>query len=559
MAIKQNLKRFTSFLIVFCFLFQGISFSYISEDTYEDFKIVVGDIFTIDANNPTRVAVRDPNLIDIKKVDEKNIIISGKVKGVTTLTVWDKFGEQTYIIKVVPTDIEYWDRQVKLILKNLGLKDVYTLPMEEEGRVLLMGSVKDPQDKERVLLALGDMSAHVTDLIVVEDDALIEIAVEVLELQGDASQKLGFNLPSSITFTELPSVNSDTTQANRISFSEIFRVTDWYRSAFSWTLDFLVQEGKAKILSRPRLVCQSGREAQLHVGGEKPIFETKVAAEGSEGAEVDYKEYGIKLNIKPTVMGEGRIQVGLGVEISEVETAESIGSTSYSGSSVTQSTTKAKAYPLLKRNISTQLYLNDNEMLAIGGLIKKKKEEDAKKVPFLGDLPLIGALFRHKETLRGGGAGERGESELFITLTPRIVADHKPRQGLPANKEKVVDPNNYSDSTLGLDEGEKTNFKADMPDNLHDYMRAVQEKIIQSIRYPESLVGTGWNAQLVVKLNIGYTGELKNAQVTQPSGYKIFDKETIRTVKNLSYEPFPPSVLLREVEVDVPVVYRGKR
>ncbi|MCX5712091.1 MAG: type II and III secretion system protein, partial [Candidatus Omnitrophica bacterium] len=284
-----------------------------------------------------------------------------------------------------------------------------------------------------------------------------------MELDKDATTQLGFTWPSQINITEMGSPGipvtgavsvtqgatpstTFTTTPGQTNWGQLFRVLDVSRQAFTLTLDALQRDGKARILSRPRLACQSGKEAELLVGGEKPTFTTDVASAGGTGTSVEYKEYGIKLRIKPTVTDDFRIKVSLNVEISEVGEAETIGTTT----SVT-----AKAYPLSKRNISTEMYLNDGQTLSIGGLIKQKEEQQNQSVPFLGKLPILGPLFRSKLTSSGGGAGNRGDTELFITLTPTLI-NNRPMEQAAKIEVPVAAAPAAQPATPGYD----------MPDNI---------------------------------------------------------------------------------------------
>jgi type II secretory pathway component GspD/PulD (secretin) len=186
----------------------------------------------------------------------------------------------------------------------------------------------------------------------------------------------------------------------------------------------LIQEGKARILSRPRLSCQSGKEAKLVVGGEVPVLSGSITpgTSGSSsvgattGATVEYKEYGVILNIKPRLEESGRIHLNLDVNVSEV------------GDPV--STSYALAYTMTKRTATTELFLNDGQTMALGGLIKKKSSEDLRRMPWLSDIPVLGMFFRQRTTKEGwkSDTDKVNDTELFITLTPRLVGQAEKSQ-----------------------------------------------------------------------------------------------------------------------------------
>jgi general secretion pathway protein D len=141
----------------------------------------------------------------------------------------------------------------------------------------------------------------------------------------------------------------------------LFHVVNVTRDAFTLKLDALIKDGKARILSRPRVSCQSGKEAKLVVGGEVPVLSGSVTpgTSGSSsvgattGGSVEYKEYGIILNVRPALEDSGRVHLNLDVTVSEL------------GDVV--STTYALAYKMTKRTATTELFLDDGQTMALGG------------------------------------------------------------------------------------------------------------------------------------------------------------------------------------------------
>jgi len=510
--------------------------NYASDEQGEELQLYTGEIKIISVNNPTRIVIGNPNIADVSNATKSEITISPKAAGTTNLVIWDNFGEQSYKIKVFAEDMGYIKSRVDNLLGKLNLPDVHTQIAEEESKVLLLGRVKNPADREKISVALGpSLKDKIIDLIELkEEGSVVEIDVNVLELNKDATDTLGFTWPGSISVTDASGPTSTAVTGLR----NLFHVSDFTRSKFNVSLDFLVQEGKVRILSRPRVACQSGKEAELLVGGEKPIFTTNVVSGGGSGTEVEYKEFGIKLKIKPTVTEEKKIKLALSIEVSEVGTVETIGTSS-------TGTTTASAYPLTKRNVSTELSLNDGQTMAIGGLMKQKTEEDIRKTPWLGDIPILGLMFRKKTTKMGGGSGERGNSELFITLTPTIVYKDKET---PA--DKTIASNNIPKETTLLQTKE-------IPPNFTNYVRAIQAKILNAIYYPRKAKDAGWEGSVKLSLNISSNGDVKDIKISQTSGYKVLDDAAIDVARDQApYPPFPPQIESEELWVDVPIVYK---
>lgn len=502
-----------------------------ADNLSDELKLYLGETQILPVNNPTRIAIGNPDIVDVTNATKSELTLSPKLQGSTTLVIWDNFGEQSYSVKVFNENIHEIKRRVDNLLAKLSLPGIYTQAEEDEGKVILLGSVKIPQDRENITLVLGPLKEKTVDLIAVkEEDAAVEIDVQVLELSKDATNTLGLTWPGSITLTE---VGSPGIQTAGVKWSTLLKVLNLKRAAFSVTLDALVQEGKAKILSRPRLACQSGKEAELLVGGEKPIITTTVASTGGSGTNVEYKEYGLKLKIKPTVTDDQRIKVSLNVEISEVGTAETIGEAD---------APTARAYPLTKRNVLTELYLGSGQTMAIGGLIKQKAEEDIRKIAGLGDLPIVGLLFRKKDSKIGGGEGERGNMELFITLTPTII----PGKEAVSEKRGEIKPAVISSSVDN-----------NLPVPLRDYASIVQKRIMDNLRYPDSAKEAGFSGTVKLKLHLSYLGQLLDVAVKEPSSYRVLDDNAIEIARRLiSYPPFPPSVEEKELWIDIPITYQ---
>jgi pilus assembly protein CpaC len=516
---------------------------YAADKIDEELKLYMGEVRTIPVNNLVRIVLGNPAIADVVNVSKTEMTINPKSPGKTTLVFWDLYGEQSYTVKVFSENMLDAKRRIDGLLAKLDLPGVYTQAEEEEAKVLLLGSVKTPQEREKISLVLGPLKNKIVDLLAVKElETAVEIDVQVLELDKDATKTLGFTNPLSNTVT-LTEVGSQSLTS--VWWTKIFNVAGVKRSpAFAWTLDALIVEGKARVLSRPRLACQSGKEAELSVGGEKPIFTTQVASAGGQGTSVEYKEYGMKLKIKPTVTDDGRIKIALNVDISEIGTADTIGA---SGSPT------AKAYPLTKRTVATELYLDDGQTLAIGGLMKQKIEEDVTKTPWLGDIPILGPLFRKKSTRLGGGAGERGNVELFITLTPKIVAE-KNNKGFPPREEKKE----AAPSAISLPPAPAgPDTEENVPEEMKNYAGIIQKRILDTMVYPSAAKEAGFYGTVKLSLHLSYLGQLIDVTVKKSSGYKILDDNAVASTRKLgSYPPFPASIEKKDIWVDIPIVYR---
>jgi pilus assembly protein CpaC len=162
-------------------------------------------------------------------------------------------------------------------------------------------------------------------------------------------------------------------------------------------LQFIQNEGLGKILARPRIVARSGREAKFLSGGEIPI----VIAEALQTS-VTFKEFGTRVRFKPTVLADDSIDLEVAPEVSEPDFANGVNLFGF------------RVPAFVARRADTRVILRDGETLVIAGLFNDKREENEQKIPYLGDVPLMGYLFRHTTYTRT-------KNELMIVVRPKLA------------------------------------------------------------------------------------------------------------------------------------------
>ena len=171
-------------------------------------------------------------------------------------------------------------------------------------------------------------------------------------------------------------------------------------------LDLLAQKNHANILAQPNILVNNGEEANILVGGEVPIPVPQVGAGAGAVITIEYKDFGVQLTVQPTIVdtggGQRKINLKLSPEVSSIDAASSI---SVSGISVPGFRT---------RRTETVVNVDSGSTLVIGGLIQRDVSEIRRKIPFLGDIPIIGQLFRSKQFVEG-------KTDLMIMVTPEIV------------------------------------------------------------------------------------------------------------------------------------------
>jgi pilus assembly protein CpaC len=187
----------------------------------------------------------------------------------------------------------------------------------------------------------------------------------------------------------------------------------------TWTgfVDALKEDGLVKIMAEPTLISLSGQPASFLAGGEFPV----PVPQGLGTVAIEYKPFGVGLTFTPTVLNEGRIGIEVAPEVSELDFSTAV---AFSGFIVPGLST---------RRASTVVELGDGQSFAIAGLLKETIRDNIQKFPFLGDIPVIGALFRSKSF-------QKNETELVILVTPHLV---KPvnQEDQPLPTDFYVEPN----------------------------------------------------------------------------------------------------------------------
>jgi pilus assembly protein CpaC len=505
------------------------------EETGGDLVLVVGEVTVVTVSFPHRVSIRNPELADISKVTDKEIVIVAKKPGDTALNVWDKEGQRVYNITIYEQDLDRIKEKVdKLIRKELKVKNVILRKNEAMGKVIITGDVK-ALEKEQIDKVIEPYKDKVDNLLTVKKEAkMVEVEARILELSKSELDKLGVEWQQYIQIRQEPYQTQNTNQTGVQTTLDISKhwtaawgMGKWSRDALTAKINTLIQTGKGKELSRPKLLCLSGEEAKLTVGGEVPYVSGSTTGTVGTAVSIAYKEYGVILKMRPMVSLDGKkIYTSLRSEVSALDWVNGI---IVSGIKVPAFTT---------RIAETVLNLNSGDTIFIAGLIKNKDSEGIQKFPALGDVPVIGMLFRSKDF-------QNNQTELVISLTPRVVTQDEQEESSSEMKDTL------DQKTLEL-------YSGVIPDDLRGYVARVQSQIADSISYPPSLLNTGWEGMVVLKLSLDHTGDLKSVQVSKSSGHRIFDAEAVKLVRSLSFPPFPPDVGVTEVNLDIPIVYKEK-
>lgn len=347
-----------------------------------------------------RVAVSNPQVADVVTVSDRELLLNGLKPGEATLVLWTSSGTSSYPVRVVsgkPSEAEIAMQAVRAMLPE-GVRLISL------GRaVVLTGVVRDQLTRERTVAAVKAAlkDTEVVDQIDVRDPIQVQLEVRIAEISRNDLREVGLNW--GMTFQpEAPSggvfLAPVSTDRQFLEQTFLWIVSGGILPPDGYTLFFrlaaLAQQGRARIVAAPNVVTLAGREARLVVGGQIPL--------PSQNGAIEYKPFGVVINATPDVDSTGRVTLRLQASSSDLDFSRVV---QVAGSQLPA---------LIDRSVSTQVSMMPGEVLAIGGLLARVNQEVLTKIPILGDLPIIGELFRSRRY-------QSNETEVVFFVTPRLV------------------------------------------------------------------------------------------------------------------------------------------
>ena len=369
------------------------------------------------ASGITRLAVGNPAIADVQLLSSGDFLLVGKKAGTTSLIVWSDGGRRTeYTVYVAGND----RGMASAIQDAIGYPKVHVQMIED--RVMLRGKVENQYEHDTALkiagLYTGGDGSGVIDLLEMEHPSQIRLEAQIIEINSDYTKNLGIQYWSQTPGSNSSSGSSTGNSNSGITvgtaglfyggedFSSTRKHGGWLGSHVAnvnVTLQALINEGKARILSRPSITTMSGKTANILIGGRIPI----PVSDGNGNVSIDWHEYGMKLNIEPVVDSEDKITSKVHAEVSTLDYSHGVKIDSFSVPGIAT------------REAESEVNVRSGMTMAIGGLINSEDAKIVSKIPLLGDLPIIGRFFRHT-------SNTRDKREVIILITPTLVADDTP-------------------------------------------------------------------------------------------------------------------------------------
>jgi pilus assembly protein CpaC len=364
----------------------------------------------------SRIAITNPAVADATVVAPREILIDGKAPGTISLIVWGPSQRVQYDL-VVEQPISTLQQSLQALFPG---EDIQVSPSQDA--MILSGRVSSTN----VMLRAGEIAQasetkrSVINLLQVpggNESQQVLLQVRFAEVNRRVLRELGFSLTVNrrawagrVTTQQFPTPVPDDSAEQGIIFSDFLNLFFFSRSqGMAGVLRALQQNGAFQSLAEPNLIAYNGQEASFLAGGEFPV---PVVQGGTSGAvTVQFKEFGIRLNFKPTIAGDV-IRLKVTPEVSALDFANGV---SLGGFRVPALTT---------RRASTDVELRDGQSFAIAGLLDNISQDDRAAIPILSKLPIIGPLFKTK--------AERAEqTELMVLITPRLVRPLDPDEVPP--------------------------------------------------------------------------------------------------------------------------------
>jgi pilus assembly protein CpaC len=412
-----------------------------TQDSANDLSVAVGKTVLVDTTWPIkRVAIGMSEIAEVHAANPNEIIVNGKTPGETSLIVWDTHGGRQFFNVTVRASATALNDSLDSIRREIRT-ELPGQPLKvslENGNILLRGTVKDLNSSSRAvkIASMGGKVVNLLDVNVPASDPQILLKVHFISVDRSRETQLGINIYSTgagntIGGISTGSLSSTFSSTSSTSSSVTGGTSPTNLSAYypglniGATIQALQTTIGAQVLAEPNIVTANGKQASFLAGGEYP-YPMVQAGSGGSGASISimFKEYGVRLNFIPTITPRGTIRLQVAPEVSSLDFADAITISGYEVPAITT------------RKMNTEVELADGQSFVIGGLLDNTESASFLKVPFLGDIPILGKFFQSMQKTKTN-------TELIVIVTPEIVApiqagDPAPSLKLPG---KFLPPN----------------------------------------------------------------------------------------------------------------------
>jgi pilus assembly protein CpaC len=389
-----------------------------------------GELLRFD-HDIARVVIAEPKIADAIVASPRDVMVNAKTAGHTTLVIWETENSPARYDITVQSDTTESDTLQRLLGAELkaALPETGIAFSGNAETIVLTGKVVSAEQAARAAAVAATYTKKVVNLIQVPEPREILLQVKFADVDRVALSQFGFNLFSrnpallgaSATqqfstpdFSQLQFQNNQLTNSN-VNLSNLLNLFIFRPDInLGATIQMLQQQNVLQILAEPNLIVTEGSEASFLAGGEFPfptITTTPTTGGIAPVVTVQFKKFGVQLNFTPTITPSGAIHLKVRPEVSAIDYSNAV-------------TLNGFLIPAISSRVAeTEIVLKDGESFAIAGLIDNRVTQVISKVPGLGDIPILGNLFRSRST-------QKSTDELLVVITPRFV--HPLPPGEPA-------------------------------------------------------------------------------------------------------------------------------
>ena len=388
------------------------------------------------------VMVGDPEVADVNPLTDHTLSILGKKIGTTRVQV---YSEGKKLIGIFDVEVQYdISRLVNELKRQFPGSHLHASSVN--GRIMLSGEAVDAATLDKAVIIARQFSPEIINSVSVMSPQQVMLEVRFIEISRTAGRELGvqWNMFNKNAVVKVGSQQAakdlqTTASAGEVAAGVLSGVSPFGfaigrilsgSTTIDVALNALEQKGIARSLAEPNLVALSGDTASFLAGGEYPI-----PVAGTLGqVTVDYKKYGVGLAFTPTVLGRGLINLKIEPEVSAIDTTHSV------------TVTNGVYVPALTvRRASTTIELRDGQSFMIGGLLQSDNRNQLDQLPWLGSVPVLGALFSSKSY-------QQDQTDLAIIVTPRLVRPARPGDVMRTPTDDSLPPNDPDYFLLGKTE-----------------------------------------------------------------------------------------------------------
>lgn len=411
----------------------------VAEESPNDLFLNVGKSVIVDSALPIeRVSVGFGDIAEATAVGPREVLVNGKGPGQTSLIIWQQGGGKLFFDVTVQPSQYANESRIEIVRRQLARELPGTkIEVNVEGDLIfLRGTVKDLTEANRAMAISSGFGKPVNLLYVnvPAPESQILLKVKFASVDRSRSTQLGlnfFNLGATNTLGSVttgqfspPVVSGTSSNSNQSGISGglgTATLTDALNLFFfrpdlnlGATIRALQTRGLLEVLAEPNVLAQNGRQASFLAGGEFPFPVVQGGGAGSSSTvTVAFRQFGVRLNFIPTITPRGTIHLQVAPEVSALDFASGV-------------TVQGSSVPGISiRSVNTEVELSEGQSFAIGGLLDNRETETFSKIPFIGDVPILGKLFQSKSV-------SRQNTELMVIVTPELVRPIPAGQPLPS-------------------------------------------------------------------------------------------------------------------------------